>query len=183
MGFLRIVHGPAIALAVMGWIGDIHAEEGKKMTIKVTSSAFKEGDMIPRKYTCQGPDVSPPLAFDSIPEGAKSLALICDDPDAPVGTWVHWVLFDLPGNTKELEEKVPPNKTLENGAVHGLNDFKKLGYGGPCPPSGTHRYFFKVHALDRKLGLPSGATKKDVEKAMEGHVLAMGQLMGKYKKS
>ena len=155
-------------------------KEDKKMAIEVTSPAFKEGGMIPQKHTCDGSNVSPALKFDKVPEGAKSLALICDDPDAPVGIWVHWVLYDLPPETKELKEGIPPRKELEGGGVHGTNDFKKLGYGGPCPPSGTHRYFFKVYALDKKLELPSGATKKTVEEAMKGHVLAEGQLMGRY---
>lgn len=152
------------------------------MKLKITSPAFEEGGMIPRAYTCDGPNISPPLKFEETPEGAKSMALICDDPDAPVGIWVHWVLFDLPPEIKGLDEHVPPEKTLKNGAIHGINDFKKLGYGGPCPPSGTHRYFFRVYALDKKLGLPSGASKKDILKAMEGHVLADGYLMGKYKR-
>ncbi len=152
------------------------------MEIKVTSTAFKEGGVIPAKYTCKGENISPPLKFESVPEEAKSLALINDDPDAPGGTWVHWVLFDLPPDTKELAEKIPPEKTLKNGAVHGINDFRKIGYGGPCPPSGTHRYFFKVYALDTKLGLKVGATKKEVEEALKGHVLREGKLMGKVSK-
>lgn len=157
-------------------------KEGKKVEIQVTSAAFKEGGMIPAKYTCKGANISPPLKIESVPEEAKSLALISDDPDAPVGTWVHWVLFDLPPDTKELVENIPPEKTLKNGAIHGTNDFRKLGYGGPCPPSGTHRYFFKVYALDKKLGLKVGATKKEVEEAMKGHVLREGKLMGKFSK-
>jgi Raf kinase inhibitor-like YbhB/YbcL family protein len=157
-------------------------EEGKKMAIKVTSNAFEEGAFIPSKHTCDGVNVSPQLKIEGVPKDAKSLVLICDDPDAPVGTWVHWVLYDLPAGTGVLEEKIPPDKTLKNGGVHGTNDFKKLGYGGPCPPSGTHRYFFKVYAADRTLGLDPGATKKEVLKAIEGHVLAEGQLMGKYKR-
>lgn len=152
------------------------------MKITVTSTAFEEGGMIPPKYTCDGDDISPPLALAGIPEGTKSIALISDDPDAPVGTWVHWVLFNLPPDTKELPEKVPPERILPSGASHGTNDFRRLGYGGPCPPGGTHRYYFKIYALDAMLDLPAGATKKDLEKAMEGHILAQGQLMGKYKR-
>ncbi|MBM3285482.1 MAG: YbhB/YbcL family Raf kinase inhibitor-like protein [Candidatus Aminicenantes bacterium] len=152
------------------------------MDIKVTSTAFEEGGMIPRKYTCDGEDVSPPLAWTGLPEGAKTLALISDDPDAPMGTWVHWVLFNLPATEKGLPEAVPPDKELKNGAKQGRNDFRRIGYGGPCPPGGTHRYFFKIYALDTVLNLPAGATKADLLKAMEGHVLAQGQLMGKYRR-
>jgi len=155
-------------------------EGGKVMEIK--STAFKEGGMIPVKYTCDSTDISPPLSWDSIPEGAKSLALICDDPDAPAGTWVHWVLYDLPPDVKELPENVPPQKELENGAKQGITDFRKIGYGGPCPPGGTHRYFFKLYALDKKLKQEAGLTKAQLLKAMEGHVLAESKLMGKYKR-
>jgi hypothetical protein len=150
------------------------------MAIQVTSSAFKEGGLIPRKHTCDGADVSPPLAWTGVPEGAKSLALISDDPDAPMGTWVHWVLYNLPVNAQLLPEAVPPDKELTSGARQGRNDFRRIGYGGPCPPGGTHRYFFKLYALDTLLDLQPGATKADLVKAMEGHILAQGQLMGKY---
>ena len=150
------------------------------MTIKITSTAFKEGGMIPKQYTCDGQDMSPPLAWTSIPEGTKSLALISDDPDAPVGTWVHWVLFNLPPEVTELPEHVPPTKTLENGAKHGKNDFRKIGYGGPCPPGGTHRYYFKLYALDTVLDAEPGITKQKLLQAIQGHILAEGQLMGKY---
>jgi Raf kinase inhibitor-like YbhB/YbcL family protein len=150
------------------------------MAITITSTAFKEGGMIPPQYTCDGDDISPPLAWISIPEGTNSLALICDDPDAPVGTWVHWVLFNLPADVTELPEHVLPEKTLENGAKQGKNDFRKIGYGGPCPPGGTHRYYFKLYALDAVLDAKAGITKKELLRAMEGHILAEGQLMGKY---
>jgi len=155
---------------------------GKKMEIKITSSAFKEGEMIPEKYTCDGKDVSPPLSWTSVPDVTKSIALISDDPDAPMGTWVHWVLYDLPANIKELPENVPPQRQLQNGAKQGTNDFRKIGYGGPCPPGGTHRYYFKIYALDKETGLGPGATKAELIKAMKGHILAEGQLMGKYKR-
>ncbi|MEF9438016.1 MAG: YbhB/YbcL family Raf kinase inhibitor-like protein [Candidatus Mariimomonas ferrooxydans] len=153
-----------------------------KMEIKVKSSAFEHGGMIPSKYTCDGDDISPPLSWEGVPEGTKSIALISDDPDAPMGTWVHWVLFNLPPDTSELPEDVAKKEELENGAKQGRNDFPKIGYGGPCPPSGTHRYYFKIYALDTMLDLSPGATKKDLLKAMEGHILAEGQLMGKYKR-
>jgi Raf kinase inhibitor-like YbhB/YbcL family protein len=155
---------------------------GEPMKIKIKSSAFQEGEMIPRQYTCDDKDVSPPLAWDSVPAGTKSLALICDDPDAPMGTWVHWVLYDLPPNVRELPENVPPSKTLATGGKQGTNDFRKIGYGGPCPPGGTHRYYFKLYALDIELKRDPGMTKAQLLKAMEGHVLAEGQLMGKYKR-
>jgi Raf kinase inhibitor-like YbhB/YbcL family protein len=158
------------------------AEGGKKMEIRITSSAFKDGGMIPAKYTCDGADISPPLQWDAAPDRTKSIALICDDPDAPMGTWVHWVLFNLPGATTSLAEKVPPDKTLASGAMQGTNDFRKIGYGGPCPPGGTHRYFFKIYALDTQLDLQAGADKQRLVKAMQGHILAEGRLMGKYKR-
>ncbi|MCF6159061.1 MAG: YbhB/YbcL family Raf kinase inhibitor-like protein [wastewater metagenome] len=150
------------------------------MGIQVKSSAFEEGGMIPKKYTCDGQDISPPLSWSAVPDGTKSIALISDDPDAPMGTWVHWVLFNLPADVRELSENIPPEKVLENGAKQGTTDFKKIGYGGPCPPSGTHRYFFKLYALDTEINLDAGITKKQLLGAMEGHILAEGQLIGKY---
>jgi len=150
------------------------------MDVKVSCAAFKEEGMIPGKYTCDEDDVSPPLAWDSIPEGTKMLALICDDPDAPMGTWVHWVLFNLPGDISDLPENIPPERELESGAKQGTNDFGRIGYGGPCPPGGTHRYYFKLYALDAELDLEAGAKKPQLLEAMEGHILAEGQLMGKY---
>ena len=152
------------------------------MEIKVTSRAFQEGGMIPRRYTCDGEDVSPPLAWTGVPEGTKTIALISDDPDAPMGTWVHWVLFNLPANIKELAEAVPADKELLSGAKQGRNDFRRIGYGGPCPQGGTHRYFLRLYALDSVLDLAAGASKADLLKAIQGHVLAEGQLMGKYKR-
>jgi Raf kinase inhibitor-like YbhB/YbcL family protein len=161
---------------------DSGAEGGKKMDIKIMSSAFEEGDLIPAKYTCDGADISPPLQWDAVPEGTKSTALISDDPDAPMGTWVHWILWNLPADTKELAENVPADEILPNGARQGTTDFGKIGYGGPCPPSGTHRYFFKIYALDTELDLAAGARKAELVKAMEGHILGQGQLIGKYKR-
>ena len=151
--------------------------------MQITSSAFSEGEPIPAKYTCDGKDVSPPLKFADIPATAKSLALIADDPDAPVGTWVHWVLFDLPPTTTELPEDSPKTQYLSGGAKQGINDFRRLGYGGPCPPPGSpHRYFFRLYALDSLLQLQPGASRKDVDRAMAKHILAQGQLMGTYKR-
>ncbi|MDR3402165.1 MAG: YbhB/YbcL family Raf kinase inhibitor-like protein [Chthoniobacter sp.] len=139
--------------------------------------------MIPAKYTCEGANVSPPLSWTGLPAGTKSLALICDDPDAPAGTWVHWVLYHLPATTNSLDEKLPPAAALLDGARQGVNDFGKTGYGGPCPPPGKpHRYFFKLYALDIDLALRPGATKQALVQAMEHHVLADGLLMGKYQR-
>jgi Raf kinase inhibitor-like YbhB/YbcL family protein len=155
---------------------------GSHMAITITSSAFTEGAMIPKKHTCDADDISPDLKWSGVPQGAKSLALICDDPDAPVGTWVHWVLFNIPPDITALQAGIPADATLKNGARHGKNDFRKLGYGGPCPPGGTHRYYFKLYALDTVLTLESGSTKAQLLAAMKGHILAEGQLMGTYKR-
>ena len=150
------------------------------MEINLKSSAFKDGEFIPKKYTCDGANVSPPLEWSGIPETAKSIALIYDDPDAPVGTWVHWVIFNIPASVNKLSENIPFDKVLEDGAVQGKNDFRKIGYGGPCPPGGIHRYFFRIYALDKKLVLNPGATKGELLHAMEGYMLAEGKLMGRY---
>jgi Raf kinase inhibitor-like YbhB/YbcL family protein len=150
---------------------------------KLTSTAFKEGETIPGSYTCDGVNVSPSLEWSGVPATAKTLALICDDPDAPAGTWVHWVLYNLPAANMGLIENVPATEQLKGGGVQGTNDFRKVGYGGPCPPSGTHRYFFKLYALDSELPLKPGATKGDLVKAMEGHIVGQTQLMGRYSKT
>jgi Raf kinase inhibitor-like YbhB/YbcL family protein len=143
--------------------------------MRITSPEFKHNESIPRKFTCQGEDVSPALVIEGIPEGAKSLALIVDDPDAPMGMWVHWVVYDIPV-TARVEEKGIPGK-------QGMNDFGRLDYGGPCPPSGTHRYFFKIYALDGLLNLEEGINKKQLEGAMQGHILDQAELIGLYKKT
>jgi len=148
--------------------------------MEIKSSVFDEGGMIPKRYTCDDADISPPLSWTGAPEGTKSFALISDDPDAPVGTWVHWVIFNMPANVSELPEMVPPSKSLPDGTKQGTNDFRKIGYGGPCPPGGTHRYYFKLYALDTELNLDAGATKADVTRAMQGHILAECHLMGRY---
>jgi len=153
---------------------------GGKMEITFRSTAFKEGEFIPKKYTCDGENVSPPLEWNGIPAATKSIALICDDPDAPMGTWVHWVVFNIPASANKLNEKISSHKVLEDGTAQGNNDFRKIGYGGPCPPGGIHRYFFKIYALDKRVELAPGAIKKELIKEMEGHILAEGKLMGKY---
>jgi Raf kinase inhibitor-like YbhB/YbcL family protein len=157
--------------------------EKEGVPMKLTSPAFAEGDKIPKKFTADGGDVSPALRWEDAPAGTKSVALICDDPDAPVGLWVHWVLFNLPGDTKELPEHVPTDRELKNGAKQGANSWseKNIGYRGPAPPPGKpHRYFFKVYAVGKMLDLSAGATKDDLMSAMKGHILGQGQLMGKY---
>jgi Raf kinase inhibitor-like YbhB/YbcL family protein len=151
-------------------------------TIKITSPAFQDGEAIPRQYTCDGDNISPPLSWETVPAGTKSIALIADDPDAPGGTFVHWVLYDLPADLEGLPEDLPADKMFPIGGEQGINSTNNLGYMGPCPPSGTHRYFFKVYALDEKTNLPAGETKSRLLEAMEGHILAQGQIMGKYRR-
>ena len=151
------------------------------MSITLTTTAFREGETIPKTHTADGENASPPLQWGDPPDGTQSFALIADDPDAPRGTWVHWVLFDVPPGEGGLQGGVPAAESLPNGAKHGKNDFGKLGYGGPSPPPGKpHRYFFKLYALDKPLALSPGATKAQVEAAMKGHVLGEGRFMGKY---
>jgi hypothetical protein len=151
-------------------------------TITIDCPAFNNKEPIPAKYSCDGADVSPPLSWSNVPAGAKSIALIVDDPDAPRGTWVHWVVYDLLPSRDRVEENIPKTDTIPGGGKQGRTDFKRVGYNGPCPPSGTHRYFFKIFALDTILNLPAGKTKQDIEKAMKGHILAQGELVGTYTK-
>jgi hypothetical protein len=151
------------------------------MRIRVTSPAFQDAGNVPRRYTCDGEDISPELHWDELPPETKSVALICDDPDAPGGDWVHWLLYSLPSQATMLPAGVPMRATLADGARHGKNDFRRLGYGGPCPPPGKpHRYFFRLYALDADLTLPAGASRDELLHAIKGHVLAEGQLMGRY---
>jgi len=168
-----------IGLTVFTIVGFLSAGGAK---LKITISAFQEGGMIPKQYTCDGQNISPPLAWESLPTNAETLALIADDPDAPGRTWVHWVVFDLPISVKNLAENVPPQENIPGGGKQGMNDFLKVGYGGPCPPSGTHRYYFRVYALDKELRLDNKTTKDQLTKAMAGHVLAQGELMGRYRR-
>jgi len=154
------------------------------MDIQVLSTAFREGEAIPVQYTCDGDNVSPPLRWGRLPKESQSLALICEDPDAPSGVFVHWLIFNLPPIVSDLPEALPITETLvETGAIQGRNDFNDIGYGGPCPPPGnSHRYFFRLYALDTKLDLRAGATKQEFARAVEGHLLAAGHLMGTYKR-
>ena len=142
--------------------------------MKLTSPDFENNKMIPRKFTCEGADVNPTLVIEDIPAGTKSLALIVDDPDAPMGTWVHWVVYDIPVVSRIDEDSIPGKQ--------GMNDFRRKDYGGPCPPSGTHRYFFKLYALDKELALGERVDKKALEKAMQGHILDKAELIGLYKR-
>ena len=146
----------------------------------LTSEAFADSGMIPIAFTCDSIDISPPLRWSGVPDSAVSLALIMDDPDAPRQTWVHWVIYNIPPDTGGFDAHVPADSVLSNGAKQGMSDFRQLGYGGPCPPSGTHRYVFKLYALDTMLGLGAWATKQELLDAMEGHVIASGQLVGLY---
>lgn len=144
-------------------------------TLKISSPAFDEGQLIPAKYTCDGMNVNPPIDIKNIPAETKSLALVVDDPDAPGQTWVHWLAWNIPVSNQIKENQQP--------GIEGLNDFHQLKYGGPCPPSGTHRYFFKVYALNTVLLLPVKSTKKQLEKVMNDHIIGYGELIGLYKRS
>ena len=153
------------------------------MVLAVSSSVFQEGGKIPAKYTCEGQDVSPAITWGEPPAETQSFALIMDDPDAPGGVFTHWVLFNLPADSRELPEAMPTQAQLPDGSLQGKNDFGKTGYGGPCPPSGRpHRYQFTLYALDQPLDLKAGASKKSVIDAMQGHILAQGRLTGTYQR-
>ncbi len=158
-------------------VHSLYAEAIAMDAIRISSAAFTQNGSIPAKYTCDGSDASPPLIIENIPPEAKSLALIVDDPDAPAGTWVHWVVWNIGPAVKEIKENSPPS-----GAQEGMNDFRRRGYGGPCPPGGTHRYFFNLYALDTTLTLGPNTTKALLEQAMKNHVLAQSELIGKYKR-
>ncbi len=168
IGYLFTVFILGCALAMV-----VETIRGEEAEMKLTSREFRHNQSIPKKFTCQGDDVNPSLTIENIPQGTKSLALIVDDPDAPMGTWVHWVVFNI-AVTSEIEENSIPG-------TQGTNDFRRLNYGGPCPPSGTHRYFFKIYALDTVLNLAQGAAKEKLEAAMQGHILDQAELIGLYK--
>jgi Raf kinase inhibitor-like YbhB/YbcL family protein len=157
--------------------------EGAEGTIEVRSTAFAEGDRIPSDFTCEGADMSPPIEWANIPSGTKSIAIFVEDPDAPSGNWSHWLAYDLPPSMRQLPPGIPASQGLPAGGIQGRTDFGNAGYSGPCPPQGTHRYFFRVYALDTLLGLKPGATKQELLRAMQGHILAQGQLMGTYDRS
>jgi Raf kinase inhibitor-like YbhB/YbcL family protein len=156
--------------------------QGKPIAaFQLKSSSFSDGDPIPLRFTCGSSDLSPALSWNDPPAGTKTFALIMDDPDAPAGTWVHWVLYDLPASVRELREGVPKAKDLEVGGRQGSNDFRQIGYNGPCPPrEAAHRYSFRIYALDRNMQLPAGVAKGDLERAMKGHILAQSELIGRF---
>ena len=167
----------SVVILAVSFSSAIGKERKKMSELKITSAAFVTNGYIPARFTCDGTDINPPLEIAQVPAEAKSLALIVDDPDAPIGMWVHWVVWNIDPDTREIaEDNVPRN------AAQGKNDWKRNGYGGPCPPSGVHRYFFKLYALDTKLNLGAGTTKKELEKAMQGHILAKAELIGLYKR-
>ena len=160
------------------FISNVKSKETSEMnSLKISSPVFENNGNIPAKYTCTGKDVNPPLLIENVPPKAKSLAIIVDDPDAPGGTWVHWVLWNIGPGTGEINEG-----SIPAGAMQGWNDFRVHEYRGPCPPSGTHRYFFKAYALDAVLNLSRNSTKSDVEKAMKGHIIEQAQIIGLYRK-
>jgi len=180
---LKLITGSLIALIFLVIIAacSSHPTETAPATLDLNSSDFAPGATIPKPFTCDGGDLSPALAWKTPPAPTQSFALIADDPDAPVGTWVHWVIFDMPATLRSLPQNFPKDEQSGDGTRQGKNDFGKIGYGGPCPPPGkAHRYFFKLYALDTKLNLNPGATKKDVERAMQGHILARGEYLGRY---
>ena len=154
----------------------------QKSEIQVTSVAFQQGQPIPRQYTCAGVNISPPLEWSGLPKTARTIAIVVNDPDAPGGSWIHWVLYNVPADNIGFVENVPVSETLKAGGFQGKNDFGKIGYGGPCPPSGTHRYFFKLYAVDAELPLKADATWPELEKALDDHVVGQGQLMGTYQR-
>jgi len=160
-----------------------YAEESMPQKIVVRSSAFREGDRIPSDFTCDGADMSPPIEWSGVPTQTQSLAVIVEDPDAPSGNWTHWLAYDLSPELTQLPARIPAGEKISMGGSQGLNDFWKPGYRGPCPPNGEHRYFFKIYALDAMLRLKPGASRQELSQAMQGHILAEGQLMGKYNRS
>jgi Raf kinase inhibitor-like YbhB/YbcL family protein len=181
----RFLSAFALLLLVLGLHqvteGEPAYQGGYPMSFSIKSSAFSEGGTIPKQYTCDGADLSPALTWAEAPSGTQSFALIADDPDAPVGTWTHWVIWNIPPQATGLPEGVPKTDTLSDTSLQGKNDFKRIGYCGPCPPPGKpHRYYFKLYALGMKLELKAGASKSELERAISGNVLAEARLMGKY---
>jgi Raf kinase inhibitor-like YbhB/YbcL family protein len=156
--------------------------EATKMAFQLTSPVFEHKQAIPEKYTCKGKNISPELTWSDPPQGTAAYGLIVDDPDAPAGTWVHWVIYNIPGKLQGLPESVPNEKEIINIGINGINSSNKYGYSGPCPPFGTHRYFFRLYALDQILDIKQGANKPELIKAMQGHILAIAELMGTFTK-
>ena len=180
---IALLLAPAAAWCADGAAGRPKTEGGSAMDFQLTSTAFRHGEAIPVKYTADGAGVSPPLAWINAPANTKAFVLICDDPDAPVGTWVHWVLYDIPPETTSLAEHLPATPTVLDTARHGLTDYHTVGYGPPGPPPGKpHRYFFKLYAVDQPTDLAPRATKAQVLSAIKGHVLAEAKLYGTYRR-
>lgn len=184
-------HAMFVILLFTAWIsarglsasGKIQQKGVRSMAFTISSPSFQPGGEIPKKFTCEGADVSPELHWTSPPAGSVSFALIADDPDAPVGNWTHWIFFDIPPSATGLPEGVSKMDEVPSGGRQGRNDFRRIGYGGPCPPPGKpHRYFFKLYALDKMLNLKPGANKQEIERAMQGHILGTAQLMGTYRR-
>lgn len=170
----------ALCLLLPWSLKDLQSQRGGAVSFSVKTAAFSEGAAIPKKYTCDGSDISPALEWSGVPAATKTLALIADDPDAPIGTWTHWIAWNISPD-RSLPEGVQKTETLPDGTWQGKNDFRRIGYGGPCPPAGkAHRYFFKLYALDTKLELKPGASRSELESSMKSHVLAEVQLMGTY---
>jgi Raf kinase inhibitor-like YbhB/YbcL family protein len=187
-GWLTLVWLLSFGVLLIKFTGDKSAaaqrdEKGGAVAFTISSSGFHNGGQVPKQFTCEGSDISPELHWSSPPAGTQSFALIADDPDAPAGTWTHWIVFNLPAQTAGLAENVAKVDELPSGGAQGRNDFRKIGYGGPCPPAGKpHRYFFKLYALDNKLDLKAGASRQELEQAMQGHVLGQAELFGKYQR-
>ena len=184
-------HLPLLPLLALGFFflvvgltnGLFAGQQAPARTFRLETSSFPPGGDIPRKFTCEGPDVSPALTWTEPPAGTKSFALIADDPDAPSGTFVHWVVYNLPATARRLSEAIPGNDEMSGGGRQGMNDFPMSGYGGPCPPPGKyHRYFFRLYALDTVLSLKAGVTRQQVDGAMKGHVLAQAEVMGRFRR-
>lgn len=171
----------AVAIAIFFTANGSVSAGGPSMSLTISSSAFSSGGTMPKKFTCDGPDVSPPLTWTEPPAATKSFALLVDDPDAPVGNWSHWAMWNLPASSRGLPEAVSKEVSLPDGTEQGKNDFGKTGYNGPCPPPGKlHRYYFKLFALDTRLDLKAGSRKKELETAMKGHIVAQSEWMGTY---
>jgi Raf kinase inhibitor-like YbhB/YbcL family protein len=178
---ILLVGGVVMSCRSASKSGSVPEKGARGMALTISSTAFLDGAAIPRKFTCDGQDLSPPLAWSDVPAGAQSLALICNDPDAPMGTWTHWVLWNIPPGATSLPEGLPKDASLPSGMKQGLNSWPRVGYNGPCPPPGKpHHYVFTLYALDNELDLPAQAHENALENALKGHVLAQAQLVGMY---
>lgn len=178
-----LIHSYLILLILIsGTMGESNFNNPGRKSMTLISNAFKDGEFIPSEYTCDSKNISPQLSWSDFPDKTVSFAIICDDPDAPAKIWVHWVIFNIPANIHELQKIIPHGNQIHDGIKQGINDSGKNGYSGPCPPSGIHRYYFKIYALDKMLDLGAGTTKEQLLKAIDGHILAHGQIMGRYQR-